>query len=798
MYKLFPITVDTVKKVENDLFTINTNDLNTPKIIITVLQDKEPVTLAEGVIPRLTIKKPDGGLLFLDCVITDALAGQCEVVLTTQAYTVVGNHTAELMVYFASDVVSVTGLFTYSSTKGLLDNVAVESTNEFQSINALVHQASTNVDKAQSFVDQAELIDFVALQNADTKIDSVQAQIDQLVIEGDSSVEAAQMRVDALGNTHVTAKARVDNDYNTVTAQLDGKASQAFLDQKTQGKVNVKEFGAVGNGIVDDTLAIQGALNLAKFSNLYNAIEIEIPAGNYRITSKLYIYRNTKLKLHQKARMIRGGYVSLLVNGEESVDHLLDQNDIHSGHGNITIEGGIWDGNIANQPYANTGYNLFGFARGRNIVIRDAEFRDVVSCHAMDLNALENVLIDNCRFLGYKDGTVVGDSWYPRDYAEAIQISNITSAGWSGIGKFDGSPCKNVTVRNCYFGASGTPGTQAWCVGVGNHGAVHDQYVNNIRVVGCTFDGMTNAGVRSFKFKDLYVLDNIFKACSRSISCSNPDGKGSSSERYDVATNTFIQTGLPQSSKNIIIRGNIFEDSKISDIYIKGWVKESTLAKVEGILIEGNISKRTIAGYTTNGNIDLYLCDGVTIRGYSCNNVRRAVYAERIANLEIDGLRAENAQLEGIYIIDSEDTFKGQGHSTKINIRNSFIKNSPYNGISITNTDVFSFTNNRLENVGTLEDNMRQGFYIGTGAKNGELDRNVVKMGVGNQVKYGAALHAQAENVRVGSNDFEGKTIPAYIPAGTTNWMGHYTFSPDGKRYKVTVSNAGVPTYTVG
>ncbi|PEJ32294.1 hypothetical protein CN689_14285 [Peribacillus butanolivorans] len=415
----------------------------------------------------------------------------------------------------------------------------------------------------------------------------------------------------------------------------------------------------------------------------------------------------------------------------------------------------------------------------------------------MDLNAMDNMLIDNCRFLGYKDGTVAGDAWYPRDYAEAIQISNITPAGFTGVGKFDGSPCKNVTVRNCYFGASGTPGTQAWPVGAGNHGAVHDQYVNNIRVVGCTFDGMTNAGVRSFKFKDFYVLDNKFKDCSRSISCSNPDGKGTSSERYDVATNTFIQTGLPQSSKNIIIRGNIFEDSKLSDIYAKGWVKDSTLAKVEGILIEGNLSKRTIAGYTTNGNIDLYLCDGVTIRGFSCNNVRRAVYAERIANLEIDGLRVENAQLEGIYIIDSEDTFKGQGHSAKINIRNSFIKNSPYNGISITNTDVFSFTNNRLENVGTLEDNMRQGFYIGTGAKNGELDRNVVKMAIGNQVKYGATIHVQAENVRVGSNDFEGKTSPVSI-AGATNWMGHYTYSPDGKRYKVTVSNAGVPTYTAG
>jgi hypothetical protein len=45
---------------------------------------------------------------------------------------------------------------------------------------------------------------------------AIQAQVDQLVIQGDSSVEAAQARVDADGTTHATLKARCDNDATKV------------------------------------------------------------------------------------------------------------------------------------------------------------------------------------------------------------------------------------------------------------------------------------------------------------------------------------------------------------------------------------------------------------------------------------------------------------------------------------------------------------------------------------------------------------------------------------------------------
>lgn len=59
--------------------------------------------------------------------------------------------------------------------------------------------------------------------------------------------------------------------------------------------INVKDFGAVGDGITDDTVAIQAAINASYGSSLY------IPAGDYKTTSTLTIsgpsYKSDTLKI---------------------------------------------------------------------------------------------------------------------------------------------------------------------------------------------------------------------------------------------------------------------------------------------------------------------------------------------------------------------------------------------------------------------------------------------------------------------------------------------------------------------
>ena len=53
-------------------------------------------------------------------------------------------------------------------------------------------------------------------------------------------------------------------------------------------KVSVKEFGAIGNGFVDDYKAVQAALDSG-------ASVVTIPMGVYNISSTLLVHSNTTI-----------------------------------------------------------------------------------------------------------------------------------------------------------------------------------------------------------------------------------------------------------------------------------------------------------------------------------------------------------------------------------------------------------------------------------------------------------------------------------------------------------------------
>ncbi|AXN39866.1 right-handed parallel beta-helix repeat-containing protein [Peribacillus butanolivorans] len=584
-------------------------------------------------------------------------------------------------------------------------------------------------------------------------------------------------------------------EFNDNFGMIDEKVGQTL--DKTDGFVNVKQFGAKGDGS-NATAAIQAALDLAKPINvLMKGVRIDVPAGDYLITSKLRIYRNTHLVLHKNARILRGSLVSLMVNYDDDVDPLTDTNDIYSGHGNITIDGGIWDGNILNVAYANTGFNAFQFTRARNVTFRNIEVRDIVTCHAIDANAIDGLTIENSRFLGYKDATVSGDAWYPRDYVEAIQISNITIAGAAGVGLFDGSPCKNVTVHNNYFGASGTAGTQAWPVGAGNHGAVHDQFNSDIKIIANTFAGMTYAGVRNFKFKNCKVIGNTFTNCERDISCSNSNGTDSTSLRWDSGTGTMIQTGLPQSGADLTIQGNHFENTKRVILWVKGWAKDATIAKFDGIKFEGNTIKRDGSAYSTASLIELTWCKNFSIRGANLFKGFRGIYMNNCSDYTIEGNTVEDVQFEGIFATEPVDAYQNLGHSANGHIRSNALKNIKYNGILMNYVKGGSITGNQVVDAANFEDNVRSGINVAAFSDGIEIERNKVRKGTGNQNIYGIVVSSNVTNTRVGTNDVEGKTAAVNV-TGATNWIGQYVYTTNGTRYKQTVSDAGAVVLTLG
>src|SRR5690625_2377613 len=88
------------------------------------------------------------------------------------------------------------------------------------------------------------------------KLNNAITAFNETVVEGDSSVEAAQARVDEKGESHPTLKARIDDGMNSVNQQL------------AQSAENVTTLGVSDSGDVTDE--VQSIMNNdSKFNLLF-------------------------------------------------------------------------------------------------------------------------------------------------------------------------------------------------------------------------------------------------------------------------------------------------------------------------------------------------------------------------------------------------------------------------------------------------------------------------------------------------------------------------------------------------
>ncbi len=132
------------------------------------------------------------------------------------------------------------------------------------------------------------------------------------------------------------------------------------------------DFGIIGDGIADDSYALQRAINAC-------GGYLELPAGVYRITRTLLLPSNMHLKLHPFAVMKLCGETE-----RRAGEFLLANADARNGNENITVEGGLWDGNCCGTynikpdiftPHGWSGA-MFNFHRVRNLILHDLTVMD--------------------------------------------------------------------------------------------------------------------------------------------------------------------------------------------------------------------------------------------------------------------------------------------------------------------------------------------------------------------------------------------------------------------------------------
>lgn len=275
--------------------------------------------------------------------------------------------------------------------------------------------------------------------------------------------------------------------------------------------VNVKDFGATGDGVTDDADALRSALEYARD----NGGVVLFPNGVYMLSKNLRIYDD---------QYILGDNATLKLLNNDVYTCFSFWNDgtatEYNGAKNITIDGFILD---ANESLTQNS-TLIGVAHSKNIVIKNCTFLNARNWHCIELNSTYNAKILNCTFGEFK---VINQT-----YSESIQLDNANDSGISGA--HDGTACKNILIKDCTFNVNG------YCA-IGNHSTSNDNN-EKIRICGNLFTGGNSArGYINFaaSTKGVDIYDNTFEASAKGIIINN------TAKDCTVHNNRFISVTTP-------------------------------------------------------------------------------------------------------------------------------------------------------------------------------------------------------------------------------------------------------------
>ncbi|MEU3599351.1 right-handed parallel beta-helix repeat-containing protein [Streptomyces sp. NPDC006798] len=496
------------------------------------------------------------------------------------------------------------------------------------------------------------------------------------------------------------------------------------------GVFNVRDYGAIGNGTTNDTAAIQAALNAARTAGGGTVV---IPLGTYAVNGFLVVFSNTRISAYGATIRSVATDMGILRNFLPT-----DSYPLYSGNSGIVVEGGIWDGNAADQGQGTvTGAtNVMAFIHARDITIRDAVIRNISGAHGVEFNAIDSGRILNSRFEGFKDNTTAQD----RGFSEAVQL-DIARSGSSSLPPNDWTTCRNILIQGCWFGRSDRLGAAGRAIG--GHTAETGRTYDNIQVIGCRIEGALQEGIQGFNWRYSVIADNVIS------------GTGGTGILMAVTNPQVVDVS------SVVIKGNVVTNA-------------GPRPGTSGIRVEGNHLNR-IPGVVIADNV---------VRDILGNGIQ----AEDCPEASISGNKVEATDSTGIYAVNSEGAsvtgnVTSRTKSNGINIGGSI-------GATVSGNTIRTTTTNHGVYVGAGRaaaadvvisgNNIRgaavAGIRLAAGSKDCTVTGNRVEATGGTQ--NGITLTADSTGAAVVGNDFSGNgwtAATAIVSAGSAprlDWAG--------------------------
>jgi polygalacturonase len=372
---------------------------------------------------------------------------------------------------------------------------------------------------------------------------------------------------------------------------------QRPVEDKLRDVVSVKDFGAVGDGVANDTAAIQAALDAS--SRVY------LPAGTYLVYT---------LFLNSNQYFFGDGSVSTLKRFDNSVG-----NSATPANSMYILATHAFSGGTSNP--ADNKRNIY--VGNMKLDGRGSEvgFGYQAFSHNMTINATSDMVLENVTFYDFRgdgcyvgSGTTGGIERHNQNLTfRGCTFKNPTKNNRNGLSVID---CDDILVDSCLFDTIGNTSLSSSVGGIDFEPNANTAIYRNVKIVNCTFREINSTNTSGITFfNGQQTGDNIhtwlvegctFDRCYRGIS-------------------TSAKNKTPDSDNDgLTVKGCHFRNSTLEDINAGG---------LKSVLISNNhfaLYPKNSASY--RGAIQI---------GFTSGGVSRPGIDFKISNNVFDGLRPQ-------------------------------------------------------------------------------------------------------------------------------------------------------------
>ena len=295
--------------------------------------------------------------------------------------------------------------------------------------------------------------------------EDVSAEINKLINDGtleniinNEAFGNLEQQINTVSAEVTDINTRLEQQINTVSGEVtDINTSLVYI----RGNVfNVKEYGAKGDGVTDDTANIQRCIESAgSHSTIY------FPHGVYVISEPLLYYSEQTI-IGQHMRLLASD--SMANNTYMMRPKELEKGGYTANYFNV-FYGMRFDAN--NKILTSL---ILGHSTNNKVI--NCQFMNNAGWHMLEVNSSIYTSVENCYFTAHS-----GTS------GEMLQFDCAKEDGSPGITPYDDTISRYCTVSNCYFEGSypSSGDLTTKLAGVGSHSNMAN--CRDILITGCTF-----------------------------------------------------------------------------------------------------------------------------------------------------------------------------------------------------------------------------------------------------------------------------------------------------------------------